>query len=292
MTSTAAKHPAPYSPEVLDVLSALITDIAAGRVNRHPKLGALPIEPIRHVHDPFAGEGARLGALCDALGVTFSGTELEAPFIIDPRVKHGNSTKRGTYPRRRHVIVTSPVYPNGVADHFEARDTCRVCKGTGRKPVVGGMVQVDATHLVPQRYVTADEWVCGPCHGTGRRSHRRRTYRAARAAITGSDAPLHADNQGRWGYRGTPLHAPARAMYWNIARKVVACWNADVAFVNVSDFTVQGTIEPVTALWCQVLIEHGYTLARVVPVRTRRWRDGANRDERVEAEQIIVAVRP
>lgn len=39
-------HPAQYSPEVIDVLRHLIA-------------------PGEHVHDPFAGTGLRLGALCD-----------------------------------------------------------------------------------------------------------------------------------------------------------------------------------------------------------------------------------
>lgn len=74
------------------------------------------------VHDPFAGTGERLGALCDRLGLAFTGTEIEAPFIIDRRVRQGDSTSALTYPAHRHCIVTSPVYPNGLADHFRARD--------------------------------------------------------------------------------------------------------------------------------------------------------------------------
>jgi hypothetical protein len=74
------------------------------------------------VHDPFAGQGDRLGALCDRLGLTFTGTEIEAPFIVDSRVSPGDSTERETYPNWRHCVVTSPAYPNGWADHFDARD--------------------------------------------------------------------------------------------------------------------------------------------------------------------------
>jgi hypothetical protein len=77
------------------------------------------------VHDPFAGTGERLGQLCDRLGITFTGTELEAEFIVDPRVRHGDSTHSDTYPARPHVVVTSPVYPNGMTDHFHAQDGSR-----------------------------------------------------------------------------------------------------------------------------------------------------------------------
>ena len=51
-------HPCQFSPEVLDVLAGLIS-------------------PGEHVYDPFAGPGVRLGALCDELGATFSGGDIE-----------------------------------------------------------------------------------------------------------------------------------------------------------------------------------------------------------------------
>jgi len=99
-------HPAKFTPAILDVL-------------RHY------IEAFRlPVHDPFAGTGERLGRLCDELGVPFSGTEIEREFIVDPRVWPGDSTDRYSYPVYLHrpyhesfMIVTSPVYPNGMTDH-------------------------------------------------------------------------------------------------------------------------------------------------------------------------------
>jgi hypothetical protein len=49
------------------------------------------------VHDPFAGTGERLGALCDTLGLTFTGTEIEPEFARDRRVHAGDSAEAGTY---------------------------------------------------------------------------------------------------------------------------------------------------------------------------------------------------
>ena len=49
----ASSHPAPFSPEVLDTFRRLIP-----RGSR--------------VHDPFAGEGLRLGKLADEMGWAFS----------------------------------------------------------------------------------------------------------------------------------------------------------------------------------------------------------------------------
>lgn len=98
-------HPAQYSPELFDVF-----------------LKHLP--PGAHLHDPFAGPGERLGRFADEHGFTFSGTELEPEFIIDSRVVAGDATDPSTYPSDC-VIVTSPAYPNGMCDHFEARDSSR-----------------------------------------------------------------------------------------------------------------------------------------------------------------------
>lgn len=106
--STPAVHPARFSPEVIDRFRTII-----------PR-GA-------HLHDPFAGDGVRLGALADELLCTFTGTEIEPCFIIDPRVQPGDSTNLLTYPvgRRGFIIATSPVYPNGVADSWKAADPSR-----------------------------------------------------------------------------------------------------------------------------------------------------------------------
>jgi hypothetical protein len=97
---TSVHHPARWSSAILEAIAPVIDG------------WRLP------VHDPFAGTGERLGALCDRLGLTFTGTELEAPFIVDPRVKQGDSTSILAYPRQEHCAVTSPVYANGYCDHF------------------------------------------------------------------------------------------------------------------------------------------------------------------------------
>jgi hypothetical protein len=99
------EHPAPYSPEVLDMFD---------------KIGP---ERKTRVHDPFAGTGERLGRLADNRGWIFTGTEIEEPFIVDPRVQLGDSTDPSTYPTERFKVMTSPVYPNGIADDFHAQDS-------------------------------------------------------------------------------------------------------------------------------------------------------------------------
>lgn len=97
-------HPSQYSPEVLTAIAPVLRRFQ------------LP------VHDPFAGTGVRLAALCDQLGLPYTGTELVAAFIADGRVNAGDSTDSRTYPEAPFVVCTSPVYPNGMADHFKASE--------------------------------------------------------------------------------------------------------------------------------------------------------------------------
>ena len=61
------RHTCQFSPELLEVL-------------------ALLIRPGEHVHDPFAGPRVRLGRVCEQLGATFSGSDIEAWPGCDARV--------------------------------------------------------------------------------------------------------------------------------------------------------------------------------------------------------------
>jgi hypothetical protein len=100
-------HPAKWSTEILAVIAPILRD------------WRLP------VHDPFAGTGERLGNLCDQLGLTFTGTDIEPEFARDARVHGGDSTEPDTYPTGEFCVVTSPAYPNGMTDHFKAGDNSR-----------------------------------------------------------------------------------------------------------------------------------------------------------------------
>lgn len=124
---------------------------------------------------------------------------------------------------------------------------------------------------------------------------RRYTYRAAIGEIEGEDRQLHDNNQGRYGYRGSPRHSKSakRAAYWRIARDAVRCWkSARLVLLNVSDFKhSNGHIEPLVQDWRDLLTEFDWTRQTVVPVATKRMRNGANADQRVDIECVIVAER-
>lgn len=109
--TTDGKHPAVFTDSIIEALADLIPRYAP----------SLPI-----VHDPFAGEGLKLAALCERLGYMFSGVDLEPWPNRDRRVVVGDSTDPATYPVGDwHAIVSSPTYNNGCNDHFEPRDTSR-----------------------------------------------------------------------------------------------------------------------------------------------------------------------
>jgi hypothetical protein len=86
-------NPCRYSPEVIAVLRGLL-------------------RPGEHVHDPFAGDGRRLSALCDELGLTFTGGDIEDWPDHDQRVAIADALDPASYPAGRHTVVTSPVYVN------------------------------------------------------------------------------------------------------------------------------------------------------------------------------------
>lgn len=89
----ASRHGAQFSPEVLDVIAPLLV---RGE----------------QVHDPFAGPGVRLAALCDRLGCTYSGTDIEDWPGHDRRVMVGSALDPITYPADEFRVVTSPTYVN------------------------------------------------------------------------------------------------------------------------------------------------------------------------------------
>jgi len=91
LTGKVPDHPAQFSPSVLVELGRRLC-------------------PGEAVFDPFAGLGRRLGALCDRIGATFEGVDIEAWPERDFRVSVGDATDPASYPPPPFTVVTSPVY--------------------------------------------------------------------------------------------------------------------------------------------------------------------------------------
>lgn len=114
-------HPARFSKEVVDTLVDLLQSLnkLSVKAGRRPGLW---------IHDPFAGTGERLYEIAGRLNppAGYTGTEIEPEFIVLHKtelgtVYPGDATKPH-YPINPHIIVTSPAYPNGMADSWAAQD--------------------------------------------------------------------------------------------------------------------------------------------------------------------------
>lgn len=246
-------HPARFSDEIVDELASIINAEVTDWF--YPPM----------LWDPFAGTGemlAEIASRCRPGGfapLPYGGTEIEPEFIVDKHIRVGDATDPDCYPPHlatvkeiegwgRFIVVTSPAYPNGMADGFMPQD-----------------------------------------------DSKRYTYQSALNALTKQPRRLADNNMGRMGYRGTQRGGASkrRADYWRVADLAVANWaKADFVLLNVSDFRhSKGEIEPLVMDWRQLLHEHGWHDQREVQVATKRNGNGANRDERVEHEVIVVAKR-
>lgn len=165
-------HPAEFSPEVLEVLAELIA-------------------PAEHVHDPYAGRGLRLGALCDQLGATFTGTDIEMWPGADIRVDPGNSELPLTYPARPFTVVTSPTYVNKRLSDYAKVGPLETTQLRGRRDYaisLGRPVHPDSTVLLTGRHANRDG---GAAYYA---AHRRAIRHWDQRAIVNVDEPISA----RW----------------------------------------------------------------------------------------------
>lgn len=120
---------------------------------------------------------------------------------------------------------------------------------------------------------------------------KRHTYTVA------NGGPLHANNMGQYGYRGTRRdgRSAKRRGYWHLADKMVECWTTNPwcmgVYLNVSDFMSRGEVEPLVDDWAALLRQWGWDTRRRYKVETPRNRGNDNAEQRVGNEVIIVATR-
>lgn len=212
-----------------------------------------------HVHDPFAGTGEFLGALADEIGFEFSGTEIEQCFIRDKRVKVGDSTKQKTYPKKMGWVgVTSPVYPNGVADNFASSENeVKPWKRNTYRHAVVAATGGQQTELLPN-----DMGAFG-YRGTSR--------------------------DGR---------SLKRQAYWDLACSCMFHWDTARMFIlNVSDFVYskggEDYIEPVTQDWVDLMGDYGWKMHAAEFIVTPRYGNASDdsRDQRMDSEAVVTFTR-
>ena len=236
-TKTKIAHHAQFSPEIITVIARLLEAYS-----------------IHRVHDPFAGKGVRLGQLCDELDIKFSGTEIEPSFIEDRRVRHGDARDRRRYPRKAPwAIVTSPVYPNGMADHHEAKD--------------------DSVRKTYRAAVKENE-------GADRELHEGNM---ARYGYRGTKRP---DEGGRSVKRKSFWEiAEDSVRNWDGAELAIV----NVSDFKAQG----GVIEPFAKDWDAMMQRHGWRSINTGQVGTKRLTYGSDdsRDERMEHEWVFVYTR-
>lgn len=234
-------HPAKFSPAILAELVHIVADF-----NLHRLL------------DPFAGVGTVHCLPADTWGVeieplwaaaharTIVGDALHLPF------------RRGSF----DAVITSPTYANRMADHHNAMEKCRPCKGTGVVPAP------EQSELV----------VCPKCEGLGRRFYKRLTYRHQLGR------ELHPRNSGQlqWGEAYRKFHEAA----WREAIRVLR-WDG-LLVINVSNHMRAGKVVDVVGFHQELAVKRGLILTDKIEVETGRMRFGANRDLRVPTESILV----
>lgn len=253
----AVKHPAKFSPEVMDAIG----DITRRRVTRG-----------RRVLDGFAGTG-RIHRLGESWGWDTTGIEIEPEWAnMDPRTIVGDATRLPFPDRSFWAYITSPCYGNRMADHHDAKEKCKACDG-------GGTVQV--VHEGRRPKVTTE--TCSKCWGKGYRAYKRNTYKHTldRKRSDGIVDDLHPRNTGamQWGPNYRAMHALA----WAEATRVTSHW----LILNISDHYRKGDLVPVTAWHVERLELMGWTEKERIEVRTQRNREGANGDLRAEFESVI-----
>lgn len=250
-----APHPAKYSD---DILRAIADSLA------HAGLGPCPF-----VLDPFAGTG-RIHALAVHPVHSFRtlGIEIEHEWVdYHPSTILGDATNLEAWPDGHFdAIATSPCYGNRMADHHDARERCRTCRGTG-------LVGAGAGYGDDQ---------CEACHGEGKRTYKRHTYRHYLGR------PLAPNNAGamQWGEAYRNLHRAA----WAEAVRVLRPGGRFV--LNMKDHVRKKQVVPVTAWHLETLTALGLDLVACARIDHDGLGHGENRDARVPYEWVLSLEKP
>lgn len=244
-------HPARFSVEIVTVIRGILDA-------HYPNVMGRPI-----VHDPFAGTGERLADLCspvgDGWGFHYSGTEIEECFIAAPGIICGSATDPDTYPPVRFpdeisiggwVVVTSPVYSNGMADSHKPKDPSK------RYGYRVAKIQITGD---PDANLHKDNMGRYGYRGTrrdGNSQRRKRYWEIAEASVAN----------------------------WSTADMAIVNVSDFITKVDGERF-----IEPLVEDWVNLLGRHGWLIDEQIPIGTPRMRNGENADARVDYEYVIVA---
>lgn len=257
-----ADHPATWSAPVLEALGPIVASFARS-------IGATEAHPC-DLLDPFAGTGG-IHALADDPVIRTFGIELEPEWAAnDPRTMVGDAAALPPecFADRFDVVATSPCFGNRMADHHEAADPCKTCRGRG---LIGEALE--------------DRVECPTCKGRG--LSLRNTYRhvLGRPLTEGSAAGM------QWGMDYREFHTRVIAEWERVLRP------GGIAVVNMKNhLRTRRRGEPieqrVVEWWANTMICRTWGLLEVRRVRSAGNRNGANGGARVESEALLIMRRP
>lgn len=276
------RHPAKWSRPVLDV----ITDMVRARAERSSASpGLFDSGRTCRVLDPCAGVGG-IHELADTIpGVETWGVDIQPEWAAaHGRTVVGDSTRLPVeWAGKFDVVAYSPVYPNRMTDHHAAADPCGTCGGNGCEEGCGRCEYVNAG---PNSHR-----VC-TCKGFG--LSRRNTYHHA---LTEVDAPVAAGSMAVQGW-GTTHRDLATAILKSAANVLVPF---GTLLLNVSNH-IENDIEVPVVEWYLTLLllathpapgdmAQVWALDRIIPIETKRNRQGANGEARAGQEFLLALHR-
>lgn len=231
------------------------------------------------VLDPFAGTG-RVHELTSQYA-TF-GVELEKEWndiAVERAAEHAaeNSIaanylgdvmeleKSWSNPGLFDVVFTSPCYGNRMADHHNALEKCKECKGVGT---------INSVY---------DPWSkCEKCDGVGRRVYKRNTYKH----YLGRDLTPNSAAAMQWGFEYRRFHIRA----WVEVMKVLkpGGW----FLLNVKDHIRDDKRKQVAGFHVRTLQMLGLIIHDIEIIPTTGNGMGKNREKRVPGELLITLHKP
>lgn len=259
--NAAVKHPAKFSDAVLDVIRAQVELI------QHRK--GTPIS----VLDPFGGVGGvhmmqrnEIKTVCVEIEREWAeqAAELGETWCMD------FFTIEPLFVETFDVVATSCTYGNRMADHHNAVERCRPCKGEGGGYVRTGANPDDIAHEQ-----------CAACGGTGYRVHKRMTYKHQ----LGRDLSPNNSAGMQWGRAYRIFHARA----WARCHELLS--DDGYMILNVSDHIRKKVVVEVAEWHRETLSAIGFQLVRDFHVSTPRMRFGKGAHDdgaRVEYEHVMV----